>query len=104
LIRRRRKICKRGDLSWKKNNGAQLFLGPIIFLRNIKIVGMLVLWVGCSFWRFGHGGLGNLRFPGAREHERLFLVGWEVKKLVWTSQISRWCNGPNQAKSKEELQ
>jgi hypothetical protein len=36
---------------------------------------------------FGHGGQDSLRYPGARESDRLLLAGWVVSRFgqVWSS-------------------
>jgi hypothetical protein len=37
---------------------------------------------------FGLGGQETVRIPGAREPERLFLVGWEVNTQFWAGSAS----------------
>jgi hypothetical protein len=41
---------------------------------------------------FGHGGQDSLRYPGAREPDRLLLAGWVVSRFlgrVWSKQQVR---------------
>jgi hypothetical protein len=42
---------------------------------------------------FGLGGQETVRIPGARESERLFLVGWEVTQFVHDSSNSGSTSG-----------
>jgi hypothetical protein len=73
------------DFWGKKHFGG----GHCIFGWGIfSSVGSLVLGVfvnHCTLHRvvggFGHGGQDSLRYPGAREPDRLLLVGWVVSRF-----------------------